>query len=238
MPDLVGSLAEQVRAFSDETLACALYQLAHPRPGLPSAIELVGTFTHRAGHTPHGTIHTTLYLNERVLQLPRVPVSFTYTCRSQAALRLMLEELMWEPTARYWLVVRHLPGSEPSPTHNDKDKGAGGSSSHSRDGASAGASTAAAAPWPPALRTPVPDPDFGFPPQQAGGYVSRHRLLHELAALFPTRAGHFVKILYQEEWEEHDNPVVWTGSYDTARGWCRRMGAACAEAVYSLLADG
>ena len=84
----------------------------------------------------------------------------------------------------------------------------------------------------------MPDPDFGFPQQPAGGYLSRHRLLAELAALFPTRAGHFVKILYQEECEEHDNPVAWTGSYDTARGWCRRMGAACAEAVYALLSDG
>lgn len=175
---------KQVRAFSDETLTCALYQLSHPRPGLDSAVELLATFTHTALN-PRGHVDAALYLNERVLQLPRRPVAFSYACRSQSALRLLLEELLWEPTARYWLVLRRLPANNTATTTTTKDDD---------DEASAGSHT-----WPPAPRIPVPHPDFGFPQGNAvnTGYVARHRLLHELAPLFPAREGCFVKILYQ-----------------------------------------
>jgi hypothetical protein len=217
LPDLVESLATQVREYADETLTCSLYQLPPPRPGLPSAVELLATFS-RPSRAPVGHIKTTVYFNKRVLQLPSIPVPFTYACCSENAIRVLLEEPMWDPTARYWLVVRRIPQA-----------------------ASSAASSAAAADaqWPPTqLRIPV-DPEFGFPDApNATGYSARHRLLNDLATLFPLDTA-FIKILYMEEWEpDAETKVAWEGTYDTATSWRFRMGAACAEAVYALLAEG
>lgn len=127
-------------------------------------------------------------------------VPFPWPCRSQSALRHLLEEVLWEPSSRYFLVFRR-----PFQV------------------------------WPPPKHMPVPDPDFGYP-EGGTGFVCRNRLWADLNRLFPRSAGWFVKVLYMEEWENKDNPVFFS-SFEEAKGWCRRMGAACAETVHALLAE-
>lgn len=213
VPDLVGTLAEQIKAFADETLTCALYQLSRSPFGHPS-VDLIGHFS-RPSHAARGSVEATIYIGENVLLMPPNGVPFAWPCHTQASLRQLLDGVMWNPSWRYFLVLRRL----------------------GKDGAGTGAASASAS-WPPPKRVPTHRPNFGWS-EGAGsntGFANRNRLLNDLYALFPVRHGFLIQILYMEEWEAgEDNPVAFS-EYAKAVGWSRRMAAACAEAVYGLLA--
>jgi hypothetical protein len=96
MPDLLSTLAGQVQDYSDEDLTCVLYELKRRQPPLGSFFTVQGAFRRRH-HAPRGLVEA---------HMPNYNEMFAWPCRSQTAIRQLLERWNWSPFKHYFLVLR------------------------------------------------------------------------------------------------------------------------------------
>jgi hypothetical protein len=80
-------------------------------------------------------------------------------------------------------------------------------------------------PWPPRSRVPIRQTEWPV-----------ESMRNDLRAYFPPVCEHYVKVLYAKEWKRGSSQLAWEGPDDT-RGWERRVAAAAAEAVFTLVGE-
>lgn len=98
-------------------------------------------------------------------------------------------------------------------------------------------------PWPPPIWRGVPrwhrDRGFKPSPEAPADYptTAEGRLRHDLTALvFRPGEGFIVKVLYYRNWAPEDHPLA-RGQGESKKAWGRKLAAACAEAVYTLVGE-
>lgn len=136
---------------------------------------------------------------------------FPWPCRSERALRQLLVDASLDPFRRYFLLLRRVP--------------MGGAKGFV---------------WPPDDDgVDLPTDHFGYDHRYTAARTDqeledafRFDLQQELFA-YDT---YHCKILYMSEWRTKGNPLAWEPEAGI-KDWQRRMAAACAEAVYTLVGE-
>ena len=210
MPDLLSTLADQVRQYSGrETLTCALYELRQSHP--ETNVQLVMAVA-RNRHMPKGALDARMVCES----FPSVaPVA--RPCRSPDALQQLLEEWHFLPGAHYLLVLRRVPaaGDEqwpwPPPMRPKVPD------------------------WHPHLGfQPDPEEYAGYPDAEE----AEAQLRHDAAYVFSPSKGFIVKVLFRREWAGEQGHPLKNDVPINMRAWGRtKMAPACAKAIYTLVGE-